>query len=711
MPILIQPEKLVFLCNTSNMSYAIGIPENGLPVNLHWGGKIERLDDLPACRDLSWFRIQIYDLRAKQSRFEYSSFFKYYNYEPCIKLRSPDRPLKLVYKNYILKDDNHLVLSLADETLDLTLELHYELVPESDLIIRHAELVNGGRKTIRFENLFSAAWSLPRGKAPRLTTLQGEWGQEYHVSRAHVRRGEQILESRTGTSGHAAVPFFAADSGNADENSGNVLFATLLWSGDWKFVIERDAYGETRISGGLNNYDFELPLEPGERFATPRFLGGFTRGGFGAMTRTIHSYSAAHLAPAYWAKRIRPVVFNTFSCIRRSELSEAGVLDLIPKAAEVGCELFIIDDGWQEDLGDWNIQPEKFPNGLKRIIDSVKAHGMQFGIWMEFEVALWTSKLRKEHPDWVIGEESAQLNLTRPDVLEFLYQTISRLLRENDIAYFKMDMNRYIFVPGVPERREIKTKYMMNFYSLMRRLSVEFPHVLFENCASGSGRCDLEMDRYFCRINRSDNQDTLDVLDIEEGFSYLHHPRMAGGGCQISKNYTYAINHRVIPLQFMAHAALMGWPSLGIDLNESSPEELAECKGYLELNRKIRHIVAAGDLYRPASWREDRCAAFEFVLPDCSEALLFVFSSGLQYGEQLPNIHLQGLPADALYQVECFGRKIKSDFYHAEDPEPGLPALISGRALAELGIHVPLEGDFDSRIYHLKRRESYQSSI
>ena len=336
---------------------------------------------------------------------------------------------------------------------------------------------------------------------------------------------------------------------------------------------------------------------------------------------------------------------------------------------------------------------------------------MQFGIWMEFEVALWTSKLRKEHPDWVIGEESAQLNLSRPDVLEFLYQTISRLLRENDIAYFKMDMNRYIFVPGVPERREIKTKYMMNFYSLMRRLSAEFPHVLFENCVSGSGRCDLEMDRYFCRINRSDNQDTLDVLDIEEGFSYLHHPRMAGGGCQISKNYTYAINHRVIPLQFMAHAALMGWPSLGINLNESSPEELAECKGYLELNRKIRHIVAAGDLYRPASWREDRCAAFEFVLPDCSEALLFVFSSGLQYGEQLPNIHLQGLPADALYQVECFGRKIKSDFYHAEDPEPGLPALISGRALAELGIHVPLEGDFDSRIYHLKRRESYQSSI
>ena len=702
MPIQIDLEKKIFLCSTDKMSYAFGIAENGLPVNLHWGGKIEDMDDLPSTDTVAWFRIKVYNIRAKFGRYEYAPAHLHYCYEPHLKLLEPDRLLELKYRNHTLIDENHLVISLFDEATSLTVNLHYELFPEFDLIRRHVEVVNGSDAPVRIETLFSAAWSMPRGKAPRLTTLQGEWGQEYRVRRAEVTPGQRVLESRIGISSHATVPFFAFDPGNADEKSGDVHFGTLLWSGDWKFIVERDVYGETRVFGGLNNYDFELVLQPGEHFETPRFLAGFTRGGFGEMTRTIHRWSAKQLCSGYWANRPRPVVFNTFSCIRRTELTEQGVLDLIPKAAEVGCELFIIDDGWQTDVGTWTVHPQKFPNGLRKIAESVRAHGMKFGLWMEFEVIVWESPSWKEHEEWMLGEGAAQLNLAREDVIEYLYGTISSLIRENGLAYFKMDMNHYLMIPAIQKkRRELKTKYMLNFYRLMERLNKEFPHVIFENCASGSGRCDLAMDRYFCRTNRSDNQDTLDVLDIEEGYSYLHHPRMAGGGCQISKNYTYVINHRVIPLSFMAHAALMGWPSLGINLNESSPEEIEECKGYLALNRKIRHIIAAGELYRLASWHHDRYAAFEFVLPDKSEALLFVFSHALQYGEQLPNILLQGLDPRTSYAVECHGKKTAGDFYHKFD---GLeaPARLTGRGLAEIGIHVPLEGDFDSRIYHLK---------
>ncbi len=702
MPIQIDQEKKIFLCSTDKMSYAFGIADNGLPVNLHWGGKIEEISDLPSTDAVAWFRIKVYNIRAKFGRYEYAPAHLHYCYEPHLKLLEPDRLLELKYRNHTLIDENHLVISLFDEATSLTVNLHYELFPEFDLIRRHVEVVNGSDAPVRIETLFSAAWSMPRGKAPRLTTLQGEWGQEYRVRRAEVTPGQRVLESRIGISSHATVPFFAFDPGNADEKSGDVHFGTLLWSGDWKFIVERDVYGETRVFGGLNNYDFELVLQPGEHFETPRFLAGFTRGGFGEMTRTIHRWSAKQLCSGYWANRPRPVVFNTFSCIRRTELTEQGVLDLIPKAAEVGCELFIIDDGWQTDVGTWTVHPQKFPNGLRKIAESVRAHGMKFGLWMEFEVIVWESPSWKEHEEWMLGEGAAQLNLAREDVIEYLYGTISSLIRDNGLAYFKMDMNHYLMIPAIQKkRRELKTKYMLNFYRLMERLNKEFPHVIFENCASGSGRCDLAMDRYFCRTNRSDNQDTLDVLDIEEGYSYLHHPRMAGGGCQISKNYTYVINHRVIPLSFMAHVALMGWPSLGINLNESSPEEIEECKGCLALNRKIRHIIAAGELYRLASWHHDRYAAFEFVLPDKSEALLFVFSHALQYGEQLPNILLQGLDPRTSYAVECHGKKTTGDFYHKFD---GLeaPARLTGRGLAEIGIHVPLEGDFDSRIYHLK---------
>ena len=702
MPVQFDREKKIFLCSTDKMSYAFGLTEDGIPVNLHWGGKIDEIGDLPSTDTVAWFRIKVYNLRAKLGRYEYSAANRLYCYEPHLKLLEPDQTLNLKYRGHTLENENHLIVSLFDEASSLAVLLHYELFPELDLIQRHSEVVNEGSAPLRFETLFSAAWSLPRGNAPRLTTLQGEWGQEYRVRRAEVAPGQRVLESRIGISSHATVPFFAFDPGNADENSGDVHFGTLLWSGDWKFIVERDVYGETRVSGGLNNYDFELTLQPGEHFETPRFLAGFTRGGFGEMTRTVHRFSAKHLSSKYWAQRPRPVVFNTFSCIRRTELTEQGVLDLIPKAAEVGCELFIIDDGWQTDVGNWTVHPKNFPNGLKKIAESVKAHGMKFGLWMEFEVVVPQSRLWTERPEWVLGDGAAQLNLAREDAFEYICDTIRTLIRENDIAYFKMDMNHYLFVPAFHEhRREIKTKYMLNFYRLMRRLNEEFPQVIFENCASGSGRCDLEMDRYFCRTNRSDNQDTLDVLDIEEGYSYLHHPRMAGGGCQISRNYTYVINHRVIPLSFMAHAALMGWPSLGIDLNKSTPKEIEECKAYLALNREIRHIIAGGELYRIASWHHDRHAAFEFVLPDRSEALLFVFSHALQYGQQLPNIRLQGLDPQTSYTIECHGKKAVRDFYH-QNSTLETPERMTGRGLAEIGIHVPLEGDFDSRIYHLK---------
>lgn len=703
MPFRIDAKKKIFLATTADMSYAFAIRENGVPVNLHWGGRIDRLDDLTDESEISWFRISHYCGRAKSSRMEFPAYVPSHYYEPCLKLSSPDRALELMYESHRLENENHLIVTLREPGCGLVVNLHYELFPEFDLIQRHVELINEGNAEIRVENLFSAAWNLPRGEAPRLTTLQGGWGQEYQVRRTTLDQGEHILESRTGISGHTAVPFFAFDAGNADETSGDVYFGTLLWSGSWKFIFERDVYAENRVSGGLNDFDFALTLPPGERFAAPRFLAGFSRRGFGEMTRHIHRYSAKHFYPENMRNRVMPVVFNTYSCIRGAEVTEQNVLDLIPRAADVGCELFIIDAGWQQNMGDWTIHPEKFPGGFRKIIESVRAHGMEFGIWVEFERIDSASRVYREHPEWLIDRENyTLLNFARRDVLEYIHGVLHKLLTENDIVYFKMDLNRYLEIPAVENRREMRTRYMLNFYELMRRLTAEFPHVFFENCAGGSGRGDLEMDRYFARINRSDNQDTLDILNIQEGFTYLHFPKMAGGGCQISKSYSYFFNHREIPLRFMAHAALMGWPSLGIPLHKSSPEEIAECKGYLDLNRKIRHIVAFGELYRIASHLQKRYAAFEFVLPDRSEALVFVFAHGLQFAEQLPNLHLEGLDPEAVYEIARYGRHDSERDNFCSVPEPE-PRPISGRGLAELGLRVGLDGDFDSRIFHLKK--------
>ena len=306
-------------------------------------------------------------------------------------------------------------------------------------------------------------------------------------------------------------------------------FGTLLCSGDWKFIVERDVYGETRVFGGLNNYDFELVLQPGEHFETPRFLAGFTRGGFGEMTRTIHRWSATQLCSEYWAHRPRPVVFNTFSCIRRTELTEQGVLDLIHKAAEVGCELFIIDDGWQHALGDWYPDPVKFPNGLRPVIEEVAKLGMTFGLWIEPEAFEIKSNLYKEHPEWAMAypgcepdvryrgdadRHSIMLNLANPEVADYLYTSIHKLVAETGISYLKLDMNCYFTAPGGAER--VWIDYARNLDWIFQSISREFPHLLLENCASSESLA-VWMRKWLQHVN-TPFSDTM----LENGFNGMH---------------------------------------------------------------------------------------------------------------------------------------------------------------------------------------------
>ncbi|MDO4574130.1 MAG: alpha-galactosidase [Planctomycetia bacterium] len=710
----------MFLLSTDNMSYGMilchykkGAPFQegvGLPLNTYWGAKIGAVSDLPGAWETTyhaWGQVR----NARQSRWEYPLYVwesRQQNFEPALKFRVPDDPrlFNVGFEKYALVSDTHLAISLLGGGGTYRIVLHYELFPEYDLMHRWTEVFNLSKEPMVLEHFFSAQWSLARGREWRLTHLDGAWGQEYQVTREPLTAGERCFESRSGLSGHHHVPFFALDEGHADERQGEVWFGTLMWSGNWKFLVEKDAYGETKILGGLNDFDFEMEIPAGQSVRSPVFLGGFTKGGFGQMSRTIHRYQQREIFPENMRTREMPVVFNTYSSIRREQVTEENVLKLIPLAAKIGVEAFIIDAGWQKNMGDWVIDPVKFPGGFKKIIDEVHRNGMEFGIWMEFERVDRESEVYQKHPEWLLDEEGyTLLNLARDDVREYLYGMIHRFLSENDIAYFKIDLNRHPGVPFVVGRRSLHEKYTRNFYEIFRRLRADFPNVYFENCAGGSGRLDLEMDRYFSRINRSDNQDTFDILNIHEGFTYLHPSKMGGGGCQISRLYTYILNHRNFPMQFMAYAGMMSWLSVGLPLDQCPEEELAECAEYVKLYKRFRHIVDFGELYRLAAIRENRrYSAFEFVTQDRSEAVLFVFGHGLKYGQAIPNIRLLGLDPDAVYTVERFGDpKIQYEGFGLENTRFPVQRPMTGRALENIGLLTWLHGDLDSRLYYLKR--------
>ncbi len=727
MSILIDRNGRRFLLSAGNMSYGFEVGETESPVNLYWGAKLERMEDLPLVREL-----QCYDHRSPRvgelQRQEFPAFYGNYGFECALKAEYPDgvRGTRLHYEGHTLteeKESDLLTLAFRDELHPLAVRLFYRVWRDLELVDRWSEFENHLEGEVVLENYVSAAWQLPAATVDwRLTHLAGRWGREATINRTQMNQGSFVLESRTGLSGPYAVPFFALDDGNSTELEGEVFFGALQWSGNWRIAVCRDAYEATFVTGGINPFDNRLTLAPGEVFTTPVFTGGWSCEGHSGMSRVLHRHQLRNLLPPAIAAKKMPLIFNSWGSIG-IHVTEENLLRAEKLAAKVGAELFVIDDGWQQALGDWTPDRKKFPNGLRPVIDAARELGMEFGLWVEPESFELRSDLYKAHPEWAmaypgvapftkfradVDRTSVMLNWARKDVAEYFYQALHKLVKETGIRYLKLDMNCFFTSPGwgdLPkeEQGRLWIDYVHNLHSVYRRLSSDFPELLMENCAAGAARADLAMTRSFGRMNRSDNQDALDMLKLHTGFTQVNLPRMAGGACHISDTM-YGINLRRTPLKFQAFCGMLGSLAIGKDLPKCPEEELAAIRSYTDLYKKIRHITHFGDFYRLASTYEKPWAIFEYVTPDRSEALVFVLGASQQFCVKMPYFKVPGLDPDKVYEVVCYGDdgKEKGGYSGAVSAYP----VISGRGAASVGVRVELRGDFDARILHFKEQNA-----
>lgn len=707
-----------FLLKMRECCYAFGISEAGIPIHLHWGGMLRDLNDLPEIRKVQNFSHRPAN-RCLLARQEYPGWDGALYTEPALKASSPGggRNTRLRYRDFEIRNEAEaetLLIYLEDAVSPLEVILCYRVSPDTPILDRWCEIINGGKEPVVLESALSATLQLPMQLAPyRLTSLTGRWGKEGMISRETVREGKFVLESRTGLSGPFAMPFFALDDGSATEQCGELRFGTLHWSGNWKITVERDGFNQTTVSGGINDFDFSWRLAPGERFSTPVFSLGFSREGFGGMTRALHHYFRTRIEPEPLRNECSPLVCNTYASFHSGpDMREENCLRLASAAAELGFELFVFDAGWQKALGDWVPHPEKFPRGLAPVIERVHALGMRFGLWVELESVDTASGLCRLHPDWLMrypGQETVPelvdgtqpcrqlLNLGRDEVAEYLWKAMDRLLSENRIDYLKLDMNRAFTTPGWEDppaqgAQSIWVKYVNNLAGIFRRIRAKYPALLLENCAAGNGRADWAFNRMFGRVNRSDNQDSLDILKLHEGFSYLHLPKYAGGGCHIS-DYSGMINRRRIPMQFQAFAGMLGSLAVGKRLFELERGEKEELREYLALYRKLRPVIHLGEFYRLLSHFDTSYAVYEYVSPGRDEAVIFFFGHGLQFADPLPPVRPAGLDPERTYHLTGYGDA------HSYAPR-------SGAALMESGIQVYLNGDFSARIVHLKGETS-----
>jgi len=494
------------------------------------------------------------------------------------------------------------------------------------------------------------------------------------------------------------------------ETSGPAWFGELGWSGSWRITLETTSFEQTRITGGFNPFDFGYKLAPGESLTTPIFYAGYTNKGRGEASRIFHRFQQSAIFPGGDRARLRPVLYNSWEATEFN-VDEPGQIALAEKAASLGAERFVIDDGWfgqrktdNAGLGDWYVNPQKFPHGLKPVIDRVHTLGMDFGIWVEPEMVNPDSDLYRKHPDWAMnfpgrprteGRNQLLLNLARKDVSDYVFNWLDKLVTENDIAFLKWDYNRNWSEPGwdavpVDEQKEIYVKYVQNLYDILARLRAKHPKLEIESCSGGGGRVDLGILRYTDEVWPSDNTDALDRLVLQDGFVRAYSPGAMMAWVTDVPNF---LDRRVIPLKFRFLVAMNGSLGIGGNLNHWTEAEMSESRAMVAYYKSIRQTVQRGAFYRLMSPVDNSASATEHVAQDGSQAVIFAFLQAQRFGSPFPTVRLRGLQPDALYRIKSIDDKLES-----------APEVLSGDFLMHHGVNFNLVGDYDSSSIVLERQ-------
>lgn len=700
------PDTGIWLLTTPRTSYALRIDETGAPCHLAWGPRLtlpeaeELLVPAGSAGDSFEGRPAVGEELPVDGGTRFGP--------PSLQVRHADGSRAFEWEpvghrvHEPAPGSAELVLEFRDRLYPLHVALHYRVREDTDVIERRTVLRNAGDRRVELLRADSAAWTLPVLPDYRLSHVTGQWSAESQLRRDALPYGETVLTSRRGITSHHANPWVMLDAGDATEDRGRVWSAALAWSGTWRVTVQRTPDGRAGWTGGAGHEGTSLPLAPGEEHATPVFAGLCTDGGFGAASRAWHAYTLAHVLPR--GRETAPVLYNSWEATG-FDVDEASQKALAERAAALGVELYVVDDGWfgsrrsdRAGLGDWTPAPDRFPDGLGPLSDAVHALGMRFGIWVEPEMVNPDSDLYREHPDWVLhipGRVRSELrnqlvlNFARDDVADWAYRWLTRLVGDHAVDFLKWDMNRAFSEAGwpgaAPDGDRLWSAYVTHLYGVLDRLRADHPGLRIETCSGGGGRVDLGILARTDQAWASDNTDAVDRLVIQHGFGQVYPARAMSAWVTDVPNQ---VTGRTVPLRFRFHSAMAGLLGIGGDLTHWSEEELAEGAELVAEYKKVRHLVQHGALYRLSEPLGDRPTVVQYVAEDAAELLVLAWQRGPRHGSPRLPVRLPALTPGARYRDTRTGT-----VHHAT-------------VLAEYGLHLDLpRGDWSSTAVHLVRTD------
>ena len=568
-----------------------------------------------------------------------------------------------------------------------------------------------------------------------MVQLSGGWSRERYVKNRKLEMGIQSIQSLNGTCcGAEHNPFFALKRPHTTESQGEVYGFSLVYSGNYLGQVEVSTFDMTRVMMGINPEDFSWELKSGESFQTPEVVMVYSDKGLNKMSQTYHRLYRKRLMHGEWRDKARPILLNNWEATY-FDFNEEKILTIAKKAKEAGVELFVLDDGWfgarnddYRGLGDWYVNLEKLPDGISGLSKKVEELGLKFGLWVELEMVNKDSDLYRAHPDWIISapnrfESHARhqnvLDFSRNEVVDYIYEMIAKVIRESSISYIKWDMNRYMSEPyskgSAPcEQGKVMHKYILGVYDLYTRLTTEFPHILFESCASGGARFDPAMLYFAPQTWCSDDTDASERTKIQYGTSYVYPIVSMGSHVSAVPNHQM---HRITPIETRANVAYFGTFGYELDLNLLSDAEIETVKKQIAFMKEHRELIQMdGDFYRLLSPFEGNETAWMVVSSDKTQAVAAFYQRLNKVNASWLRLKLDGLDANTKYEVSCdmapvtsYDAKIAEAYGHKTEEDSVKTYQAYGDELMSAGIPIDREelnkkgGDFASLLYTLKK--------
>ena len=737
MPIIYNEKTREFHLYNQEISYIIKILDNDQPGQLYYGKRLTHREDFShlfeyAMRDMSPYAFEGNSTFSLENiKQEYPTFgcgdMRFPAYE--IERENGSHVVEFVYKEhkiyngkpkleglpatYVESDDEAqtLELVLEDTSINTRIVLLYTIYEAFPVIARSVRFECDSDEKITLLSAMSACVDLP-DKDYEMIDLAGVWARERHVRRHKLDYGIQSIYSMRGCSSYQFNPFLALARENADEFQGQVYGFSLVYSGNFLAQTEVDNYDTARVLMGIHPNGFKWTLGKGESFQTPEMVMVYSEAGLNGMSQTFHKLYRTRLARGTWRDKVRPILINSWEAFY-FDFDAPKLLGLADAAADLGMELFVLDDGWfgkrddsTSSLGDWYPNEEKLKGTLKELAEKINAKGLKFGLWIEPEMTNKDSDLYRAHPDWLLAEQGKRichsrtqyvLDFSKKEVREYIGDMLENLLAEVPVSYIKWDLNRTfseVFSNGNDREYQGKVchKYILGVYELYERLTSRFPHVLFESCASGGARFDPGMLYYAPQGWTSDDTDAIERLKIQYGTSMVYPVSCMGSHVSASPNHQ---TNRVTPIETRADVAYFGTFGYELDLLKLDEEDKAEIRRQIAFMKEKRDLIQKGTFYRLKSPFEGNETAWMIVSEDQKKALVGYYRVMQPVNVGFKRLKLKGLKEDICYKVSGYDY----DCYGDELMQVGMILSDSASGIWKKGVND--KGDFQAEVFEI----------